>query len=135
MRKIPVEIQCQERSLMLELLQTHKQTHNDSTFFSWDIVEFKALVCLLKYTVMVDENELSADQIEQLTYRLCYCYARCMRSVAIVPPIHYAQLAAEHALGAVTDTATDCSSTSSNMGSAYSLTGLSDKLAGVMYFV
>ncbi|KAG3081600.1 hypothetical protein PI124_g19158 [Phytophthora idaei] len=88
-----------------------------------------------QYTVMVDESHLSADQVEQLTYRLCYNYARCTRSVAIVPPIHYAQLAAEHALGALTETPTDCSSSSSYMGSSYTLAGLSDKLAGVMYFV
>ncbi|KAE9215136.1 hypothetical protein PF004_g14846 [Phytophthora fragariae] len=87
-----------------------------------------------QYTVMVDENNLSADQAEELTYRLCYSYARCTRSVSIAPPLYYAQLAAEHALGSLADVSTDCSSTSSNMASTYTLAGLSDKLGGVMFF-
>ncbi|RLN26055.1 hypothetical protein BBO99_00000533 [Phytophthora kernoviae] len=34
-----------------------------------------------QYTLLVDENKLGPDKIEKLTYRLCYSYARCTRSV------------------------------------------------------
>ncbi|KAF1776570.1 Protein argonaute, Mid domain [Phytophthora cactorum] len=73
-------------------------------FFLWGILAFK-------YTVMVDESHLSADQVEQLTYRLCYSYARCTRDADRLLFVFL-----EH-------------------GSSYTLAGLSDKLAGVMYFV
>ncbi|KAF8058950.1 AGO1 [Scenedesmus sp. PABB004] len=47
------------------------------------------------YHVLVDENGFSADGLQLLTYWLCYLYCRCTRSVSVVPPAYYAQLAAE----------------------------------------
>ncbi|PIA65392.1 hypothetical protein AQUCO_00100697v1 [Aquilegia coerulea] len=46
------------------------------------------------YHVLWDENNFSADEIQSLTNNLCYTYARCTRSVSIVPPAYYAHLAA-----------------------------------------
>ncbi|PIA35484.1 hypothetical protein AQUCO_03500088v1 [Aquilegia coerulea] len=46
------------------------------------------------YHVLWDENNFTADGIQSLTYNLCYTYARCTRSVSIVPPAYYAHLAA-----------------------------------------
>ncbi|CAN6252682.1 unnamed protein product [Urochloa humidicola] len=46
------------------------------------------------YHVLWDENNFSADQLQTLTNNLCYTYARCTRSVSIVPPAYYAHLAA-----------------------------------------
>uniref|UniRef100_A0A383VYD8 Piwi domain-containing protein n=1 Tax=Tetradesmus obliquus TaxID=3088 RepID=A0A383VYD8_TETOB len=46
------------------------------------------------YHVLVDENAFSADGLQLLTYWLCYLYCRCTRSVSVVPPAYYAQLAA-----------------------------------------
>ncbi|KAM0844644.1 hypothetical protein ACQ4PT_056910 [Festuca glaucescens] len=46
------------------------------------------------YHVLLDENRFSADALQNLTYNLCYTYARCTRSVSIVPPAYYAHLAA-----------------------------------------
>jgi len=45
------------------------------------------------YHVLWDENN-SADGLQTLTNNLCYTYARCTRSVSIVPPAYYAHLAA-----------------------------------------
>ncbi|KAJ3047878.1 hypothetical protein HK097_011086 [Rhizophlyctis rosea] len=42
--------------------------------------------------VLMDENGFNADALQQLTYRLCYLYARATRSVSIVPPVYYADL-------------------------------------------
>ncbi|TVU45670.1 hypothetical protein EJB05_05163, partial [Eragrostis curvula] len=46
------------------------------------------------YHVLFDENHFTADALQTLTYSLCYTYARCTRSVSIVPPAYYAHLAA-----------------------------------------
>ncbi|XP_066391690.1 protein argonaute 12-like [Miscanthus floridulus] len=42
------------------------------------------------YHVLMDENGFSADALQTLTDNLCYTYARCTRSVSIVPPAYYA---------------------------------------------
>ncbi|CAM8932722.1 unnamed protein product [Rhodiola kirilowii] len=46
------------------------------------------------YHVLWDENKFTADELQLLTNNLCYTYARCTRSVSIVPPAYYAHLAA-----------------------------------------
>lgn len=46
------------------------------------------------YHVLWDENNFTADGLQLLTNNLCYTYARCTRSVSIVPPAYYAHLAA-----------------------------------------
>uniref|UniRef100_A0ACD6AMC1 Uncharacterized protein n=1 Tax=Avena sativa TaxID=4498 RepID=A0ACD6AMC1_AVESA len=46
------------------------------------------------YHVLWDENNFTADGLQTLTNDLCYTYARCTRSVSIVPPAYYAHLAA-----------------------------------------
>ncbi|TVU27575.1 hypothetical protein EJB05_19066, partial [Eragrostis curvula] len=46
------------------------------------------------YHVLWDENNFTADSLQTLTNNLCYTYARCTRSVSIVPPAYYAHLAA-----------------------------------------
>ncbi|KAJ4708350.1 Protein argonaute like [Melia azedarach] len=49
------------------------------------------------YHVLWDENNFTADEIQSLTNNLCYTYARCTRSVSVVPPAYYAHLAAYRA--------------------------------------
>ncbi|PHT30078.1 Protein argonaute 1A [Capsicum baccatum] len=46
------------------------------------------------YHVLFDENNFTADAIQNVTNYLCYTYARCTRSVSLVPPAYYAHLAA-----------------------------------------
>ncbi|KAM0902733.1 hypothetical protein ACQ4PT_019040 [Festuca glaucescens] len=46
------------------------------------------------YHVLWDENNFMADEMQTLTNNLCYTYARCTRSVSVVPPVYYAHLAA-----------------------------------------
>ncbi|KAM3384302.1 hypothetical protein ACQJBY_008764 [Aegilops geniculata] len=46
------------------------------------------------YHVLFDENCFTADGLQLLTNNLCYTYARCTRSVSVVPPAYYAHLAA-----------------------------------------
>jgi eukaryotic translation initiation factor 2C len=46
------------------------------------------------YHVLLDENGLSADALQALTYRQCHLWARCTSSVSLVPAAYYAHLAA-----------------------------------------
>eukprot|EP00850_Spirogloea_muscicola_P007880 SM000041S15439 [mRNA] locus=s41:105499:111602:+ [translate_table: standard] len=46
------------------------------------------------YHALWDENGFTADALQQMCNNLCYTYARCTRSVSIVPPAYYAHLAA-----------------------------------------
>ncbi|KAF6176013.1 hypothetical protein GIB67_032636, partial [Kingdonia uniflora] len=48
----------------------------------------------IHYHVLCDENKFTSDELQSLTNGLCYTYARCTRSVSIVPPAYYAHLAA-----------------------------------------
>eukprot|EP00455_Lapot_gusevi_P034814 TRINITY_DN3851_c0_g1_i1.p1 TRINITY_DN3851_c0_g1~~TRINITY_DN3851_c0_g1_i1.p1 ORF type:complete len:868 (+),score=234.20 TRINITY_DN3851_c0_g1_i1:376-2604(+) len=49
------------------------------------------------YHVIWDDANVTADQLQQLTYQLCYTYARCTRAVSIPAPAYYAHLAAYRA--------------------------------------
>lgn len=42
------------------------------------------------YTVLVDDVKHKADDLQVLTYHLCYTYARATRSVSIATPAYYA---------------------------------------------
>ncbi|XP_042432340.1 protein argonaute 1C-like [Zingiber officinale] len=63
------------------------------------------------YHVLWDENNFTADQLQSLTNNLCYTYARCTRSVSIVPPAYYAHLAAFRARFYMEPQTSDSSST------------------------
>jgi len=43
---------------------------------------------------LYDDNNLKPDEVQMLTYALCYTYARCTRSVSIPAPVKYADLLA-----------------------------------------
>jgi len=49
------------------------------------------------YTLIHDENGLTADSLQMLTWQLCHGYARCTRSVSIPVPTYYAELDRERA--------------------------------------
>ncbi|MCO5608592.1 hypothetical protein L7F22_062805 [Adiantum nelumboides] len=49
------------------------------------------------YHVLVDENNFTVDELQDLTHALCYTYARSTTAVSTVTPIAYAHLAATHA--------------------------------------
>lgn len=40
---------------------------------------------------------MGPDELQQLTFFLCHNYARCTRSVSIVPAVYYSHLAAKRA--------------------------------------
>ncbi|KAF9117650.1 eukaryotic translation initiation factor 2C, 3, partial [Mortierella sp. 14UC] len=49
------------------------------------------------YHVLYDENRFTSDQLQDFTYKLCHLYARCTRTVSLVPAAYYAHLVAARA--------------------------------------
>jgi hypothetical protein len=47
-----------------------------------------------RYCVLLDQNKFSSNAIQEFTYRMCYTFVRCTRSVSVVPPVYYAHLLA-----------------------------------------
>ncbi|KAG0001210.1 Protein argonaute 10 [Modicella reniformis] len=84
------------------------------------------------YHVILDEYGFKSDELQELTYRLCHVYARCTKSVSIVPSVYYAHLLAyraRHYQGEFSDTASMASS--STMDNFETANGIRD----LMYFV
>jgi eukaryotic translation initiation factor 2C len=48
----------------------------------------------VRYTVLFDENDMSPDDLHRMTYNMCFTYARCTRTVSVVPVVYYANLLA-----------------------------------------
>ncbi|KAH9660317.1 protein argonaute 5 [Citrus sinensis] len=71
-----------------------------------------------RYHVLYDENRFTADGLQVLTNNLCYTYARCTRSVSIVPPAYYAYLAAFRARYYIEDETSAGGSTDGNRSTA-----------------
>ena len=44
--------------------------------------------------MLYDDNKLEPDQVQMLTYGLCYLHARCSSSISIPAPVKYADLLA-----------------------------------------
>lgn len=56
------------------------------------------------YTLIHDDNDLSSDSLQMMTWHLCHGYARCTRSVSIPVPVYYAVLDAERVSRYLNDT-------------------------------
>ncbi|KAK1259791.1 Protein argonaute PNH1 [Acorus gramineus] len=91
------------------------------------------------YHVLWDENNFTADEMQSLTNNLCYTYARCTRSVSVVPPAYYAHLAAFRARFYMEPESQDNNSTSRNVNGGGSncvkpLPALKEKVKRVMFY-
>ncbi|KAI9595773.1 Piwi domain-containing protein [Syncephalis fuscata] len=87
------------------------------------------------YQVLYDENEFTPDSLQELTYRMCYLYARCTRSVSVVPPIYYADILAGRArFHATGDNFGDLTSQTSD-STAPSYRRLHERLRDCMFYM
>ncbi|KAJ0977823.1 hypothetical protein J5N97_013297 [Dioscorea zingiberensis] len=90
------------------------------------------------YHVLWDENNFTADEMQTLTNNLCYTYARCTRSVSIVPPAYYAHLAAFRARfymqPEMTETPSSKNTRAVNGCSVKPLPALKEKVKRVMFY-
>ncbi|KAF9359202.1 Eukaryotic translation initiation factor 2C [Mortierella sp. AD094] len=91
------------------------------------------------YYVLLDDNKFSPDELQELTYKLCHLYARCTRSVSIVPPAYYAHLVAArakfHARGDHFSDTVSSSSAGGTAGEASSYANVKPELMKVMWFM
>ncbi|KAI9096097.1 Piwi domain-containing protein [Phlyctochytrium arcticum] len=92
------------------------------------------------YHVLHDENNLTPDVLQNMTYRLCYLYARCTRSVSVCPPIYYADLVAARArfhFQGMEWSEESCSGAGSEAAKAWDekFARVKDDLKSVMYYM
>ncbi|KAK1941710.1 Protein argonaute 1B [Phytophthora citrophthora] len=89
------------------------------------------------YTVLHDENMMSADEVQRLTYHLGYTFARCTRSVSFVTPAYYAHLAAGRARFFLYEGSSDTASMSTNVSisSSFDFAGLHKNMLDCMFYV
>ncbi|KAG0212796.1 hypothetical protein BGX28_005643 [Mortierella sp. GBA30] len=90
------------------------------------------------YYVLQDDNRLTADELQDMTYKLCHLYARCTRTVSVVPPAYYAHIVAArarfHRRGETfSDTASTVSSTATAVSSAEEYMGVKPELMKGMF--
>ena len=72
------------------------------------------------YYVLWDDNRLSADDLQKLSYQLCHVFFRCNRSVSYPAPAYYAHHAAFHARALLQDWEDKASSDSASTVSSAS---------------
>jgi len=90
------------------------------------------------YHVLLNEIGFTADELQTLTYKLCYTFARCTRSVSMVPSAYYSHLVAFRArffLVDGSDTASMVSGVSDTPETDTRMYGLHEAMKGAMYFV
>ncbi|RLN10788.1 hypothetical protein BBJ28_00025180 [Nothophytophthora sp. Chile5] len=89
------------------------------------------------YTVLHDENKMSAEDVQRLTYHLGYTYARCTRSVSLVTPVYYAHLAATRARLFLNEGSNDSSTVDSynSNASSFEFAELHRDLQNCMFFI
>ncbi len=86
--------------------------------------------------MLFDENKSSSDDLQRLTYNLCYMYQRYTRSVSVVLPVYYAHLITTHAqffLSEVSDG--DSTVSSSGLNTSFEFMDLHKNLLNYMFFV
>ncbi|ETP24233.1 hypothetical protein F441_02729, partial [Phytophthora nicotianae CJ01A1] len=91
------------------------------------------------YHVLLNEIGFTADELQTLTYKLCYTFARCTRSVSMVPSAYYSHLVAFRArffLAEGSDTASTVSGFSETAPETDTrMYDLHQSMKGEMYFV
>ncbi|KAJ1645649.1 hypothetical protein LPJ64_002766 [Coemansia asiatica] len=79
------------------------------------------------YYVLHNDARFTADEIQQLTYHLCYTYAICTRSVSLVPPVYYAHRVADRARCHLVDMGAGFEEASSATSGYYGGTGTASR--------
>ncbi|RLN51756.1 hypothetical protein BBJ28_00021972 [Nothophytophthora sp. Chile5] len=91
------------------------------------------------YHVLLNEIGFTADELQTLTYRLCYTFARCTRSVSMVPSAYYSHLVAFRARFFLVDGSDAASSVSGRSDNGQDtdtrMYAVHPAAKGTMYFV
>ncbi|XP_068740587.1 protein argonaute-2-like isoform X2 [Montipora capricornis] len=83
------------------------------------------------YHVLYDDNNFTADSLEQLTYQLCHLCARFTRSECIPAPVYHARLAALRAR----DHMATINTGHVDLEECAKAIQVSDKMKDIMYFI
>jgi len=67
----------------------------DFDFYLQAHAGIQGTVKMTHYTIIYDETHFSADEIQKGTYDFSYLYGRATRSVSLIPPAYYADIACE----------------------------------------
>ncbi|KAE8915142.1 Protein argonaute-2 [Phytophthora fragariae] len=89
------------------------------------------------YTVLHDENKMTAEDVQRLTYHLGYTFARCTRSVSFATPAYYAHLAAARARFFLNESSDGASTVGSfnSSSSNFDFAELHNDLKNCMFFI
>lgn len=98
------------------------------------------------YTVLHDDNNFSADDLQKLTYQFCHMSVRCTKSISIPAPVYYADLVAFRARKHLESERSPQTSGNRNSGRSFRDSGrltqadkdaitITDNLKSSMYFV
>ncbi|KAG3232254.1 hypothetical protein PI124_g22659 [Phytophthora idaei] len=85
-------------------------------FYLWGHSTLQGTSRPCHYTVLYDDNKLSAKDVQQLTYHLGYTFSRSTHSVSVVTPVYYANEAAAHARHFLQERTADTETTVSSGG-------------------
>lgn len=87
------------------------------------------------YHVIYDDNKFTADSLQELTYQLCYSFARCPKAVSMPAPAYYAHLAAFRARNHLADRPKSSQGTvTDNLESFARAVAVNKLMEGEMYF-
>ncbi|KAL1922369.1 uncharacterized protein VTP21DRAFT_9908 [Calcarisporiella thermophila] len=87
------------------------------------------------YYVLEDQNNLSPDELQELSYKLCYTYCRATRAVSLVPPAYYAHLSCLRARYHTTTTWLSNSYSSGSEPKEKEYKEVREEMRSAMYFV
>ncbi|KAG0045010.1 hypothetical protein BGZ83_009745 [Gryganskiella cystojenkinii] len=88
------------------------------------------------YYVLHDDNKFGPDDLQEMTYKLCHLFARCTRTVSVVPPAYYAHMVAARArFHSKGEHWSDTVSSGSGLGEASSYQSVRAGLSKVMWFM
>lgn len=75
--------------------RTHRSVSFDFDFYLQVHAGLQGTVKMTHYTVIYDETRFSADEIQKGANDISYLYGRATRSVSLIPPAYYADIACE----------------------------------------
>ncbi|KAG0000459.1 Protein argonaute 10 [Modicella reniformis] len=88
------------------------------------------------YCVLHDENKFTSDELQDFTFKMCHLFARCTRTVSMVPPAYYAHMVAARArFHSRNEHWSDNESTESGAGDMGSYGTVPPSLGKVMWFM
>ena len=116
---------------------------SEFAFFLYSQSRIQATSKPTRYHVLWDENNFCSDELQRLIYALCFSSPRCNEAVRLIPPVHYADLAAYRgrqyfdAMEFSQPIHSDASSSSSTVSNSNvpQLLKLHPDMENIMYFV